>query len=594
MPAIRRRPFAIAQTILRALNRTSSATMPLATIETLLDQYELVAASFYSYSDIPDEKLILRAQVGLSYSSYESFVLPIDSTAGRCIDSLHVQVIADVGDEIDFRDKNLIAEFGLRTMLAVPLTAGEEPPNKLDTLNSLGVICVYPQASSSLEQIDILRTDLEDLRSIIAETYLQSIQLDKLRLREQVTQRAVASADLNSFLHRVCRLLQDEWPYEAASVFIHDERADILRLGATTGYSQKISKQEVVISLNDENDDVAATFRTGVTTVVGGNSLTGIVSNAIHESIAGIARATILIPLYEPSNAEARRTIGVLRVVNKLLRHDQRIEVFSFGWEDFEFLTFVCDVVGVVASMFDRVSKSKDDFERSLHGVQNNLNGVLTTLDFLNGLMSRRDTLSLEKYAYMVPTAKAQVQALCWQAERFSRRDEHNMLKPMKCDLLSDVFAKLGPLLRPLADSFATPIGSLPTFNKIFAGCPSVQANPDELITVFRNLFENSIKYSKRRRPGLEITISWEIADTAASTLKVIYRDNGIGILEKDSGRIFYEGFRSENAMRRCQLGAGLGLFQSKEILARLNGSIVLSNRSTPTEFTIIVPIWRD
>ena len=82
----------------------------------------------------------------------------------------------------------------------------------------------------------------------------------------------------------------------------------------------------------------------------------------------------------------------------------------------------------------------------------------------------------------------------------------------------------------------------------------SVLADP-MLAMVFRNLVDNSVKYSGRK-DSLRIVLD---ARREGSDMLLTFQDNGVGISQEDRERLFTKGFGK---------GTGLGLFLSKEILA--------------------------
>ncbi|HEY4510559.1 MAG TPA: ATP-binding protein, partial [Candidatus Paceibacterota bacterium] len=67
--------------------------------------------------------------------------------------------------------------------------------------------------------------------------------------------------------------------------------------------------------------------------------------------------------------------------------------------------------------------------------------------------------------------------------------------------------------------------------------------------------------------------------------------DNGIGISEKDQGRIFSRFFRGRNAFEKEPEGTGLGLHLARNIVKAHNGEITfLSEEGKGTVFTITLP----
>ena len=107
-----------------------------------------------------------------------------------------------------------------------------------------------------------------------------------------------------------------------------------------------------------------------------------------------------------------------------------------------------------------------------------------------------------------------------------------------------------------------------------------VYGDRDRFAQVFINLISNAIKYNTSAAPTV----------TVSSTLrKNVYEarvtDNGPGIPERDRERIFVKFVRGP--MPR-QVGAGLGLAISRQIMERFGGSLTLAaGKSGGAEFVV-------
>jgi signal transduction histidine kinase len=97
-----------------------------------------------------------------------------------------------------------------------------------------------------------------------------------------------------------------------------------------------------------------------------------------------------------------------------------------------------------------------------------------------------------------------------------------------------------------------------------------VRGDANELGLVFRNLFENAVKYSDdpvRIRVGIE-----EVPD---GRVRVEISDNGIGIPKHELRRIFWRFYRAGRDVQRQVSGLGLGLFVVRTLLRKHGGRIV-------------------
>jgi two-component system OmpR family sensor kinase len=100
---------------------------------------------------------------------------------------------------------------------------------------------------------------------------------------------------------------------------------------------------------------------------------------------------------------------------------------------------------------------------------------------------------------------------------------------------------------------------------------------------IVENLLSNSIKYGQGK--PIEIALT-----TSARNLRIVVRDNGIGIDEKDKARIFERFERA--AGRQLHSGFGIGLWLSRTFAELMGGSItVFGKPGAGSQFTVSLPI---
>jgi signal transduction histidine kinase len=98
----------------------------------------------------------------------------------------------------------------------------------------------------------------------------------------------------------------------------------------------------------------------------------------------------------------------------------------------------------------------------------------------------------------------------------------------------------------------------------------SFKADPNIMQIIIDNLLSNSFKYSSPENTKIEVAI--KIKD---GLLVLSVKDNGVGIPQKDQGRIFEKLFRADNAVVENPDGTGLGLYMIKKIIVDgLDGKI--------------------
>jgi two-component system sensor histidine kinase VicK len=101
-----------------------------------------------------------------------------------------------------------------------------------------------------------------------------------------------------------------------------------------------------------------------------------------------------------------------------------------------------------------------------------------------------------------------------------------------------------------------------------------IKGNEGQVDVLFSILIDNAINYSP---PGSVIEITSKKMEGGQVIVSV--KDQGIGIPEKNMGKIFNEFFRSNNAVEFHNNGTGLGLAMAKEIASIHNAAIQAESR---------------
>ena len=120
----------------------------------------------------------------------------------------------------------------------------------------------------------------------------------------------------------------------------------------------------------------------------------------------------------------------------------------------------------------------------------------------------------------------------------------------------------------------------------VTANVPKVYADRDGIERVITNIISNSVKYTKENGK-IDVYVGYVHNDAY-----VKIKDNGIGIPEKDLGRIYERFYRVDKARSRASGGTGLGLSIAKEIIEQNNGSInITSKYGEGTEVVLKIPV---
>jgi len=113
-----------------------------------------------------------------------------------------------------------------------------------------------------------------------------------------------------------------------------------------------------------------------------------------------------------------------------------------------------------------------------------------------------------------------------------------------------------------------------------------VKGDQLHLSNVFYNLLDNAVKYNERE-PDIEVTTFNE-----GNEIKILIKDNGIGIDSRNLKHIFERFFRVHTGDVHDVKGFGLGLYYVKKVMHDHQGKIsVTSSPGVGTEFLLSFPL---
>lgn len=104
---------------------------------------------------------------------------------------------------------------------------------------------------------------------------------------------------------------------------------------------------------------------------------------------------------------------------------------------------------------------------------------------------------------------------------------------------------------------------------------------------IFENLLSNAVKYTK---VGGTITISASI-DEVGKQVSIQVSDTGIGIPKAEAKHIFQSFFRASNAVNSQEMGSGLGLMLTRQLVQKLGGKLTFeSEEGKGSAFLVVLP----
>lgn len=149
-----------------------------------------------------------------------------------------------------------------------------------------------------------------------------------------------------------------------------------------------------------------------------------------------------------------------------------------------------------------------------------------------------------------------------------------------------DLHALIENCISLLQDGFP---GAQITLKSEFEEETLIVGDPNLLEMAFNNFIENGIKYSKSPAK-LDITLSVQ-----GDQVRIIIKDNGIGIPAADLPHIFERFYTVNKAHSRKMGGSGLGLAIVDNVISKHHGKIsVASIMDQGTTFTVFLPRKKD
>jgi PAS domain S-box-containing protein len=216
------------------------------------------------------------------------------------------------------------------------------------------------------------------------------------------------------------------------------------------------------------------------------------------------------------------------------------------------------------------------------HAVSHDLrNPVLGTLMVLKNLLATPDskiTISRSILERMIKSSDRQLNLINSLLEAHVSEVEGIILQLQSVQLHTVVEEAIADLEPMLEENQAT------LTNLVTADLPVINADPTQLWRVFSNIIANAIKHNP---PGLLLTIN---ATIAGDEIYCTVSDNGVGISQEQSERLFDLYYRATNT--RNSVSLGLGLYLCKQIINAHGGEIGVNTKlSAGATFWFTLPV---
>ena len=446
----------------------------------------------------------------------------------------------------------------------------------------------------------------DDFFNLVIRTKLKETLNEKRnKLRHLVITQSTKSKDVNSFLHRTLQSVNSNFFFaREMSIFLHERMFHRLALSASTAHirssvnaadvrSDRLLKGNIFYADVDPGN-TASVFRRNRYLVE--DKSTGFFSEEFDRDLLPWelrTRGYWPIGLFHSDTAEVGAKnvapLGVFKVSN-ILRHSAGQNwSSSITSYDSYFYGFFCEVLFVLVQQYVQFMDSRTDYARLTHGINANIEASLKLGTIVRELLfdisddappkakfswnktsNKMDVIFREStdLDYFLTDLSYFLEDLAFQAGKLSRENHETHVERID-NLHGDVLMPSVRLVQAIAavNSKLEPLVSNLT-DRGSRNLKPVTGSKEGLISVFRNLFENSIKYAIGRS-----RIDIEFSETDEHVI-IDYFDDGIGIKSDERESIFIEGFRSTQARRLNNRGVGVGLNYSREVVISLGGEL--------------------
>jgi len=207
------------------------------------------------------------------------------------------------------------------------------------------------------------------------------------------------------------------------------------------------------------------------------------------------------------------------------------------------------------------MKEEKGIISSSAHSLRTLLVGNRWTFQlFLDGDLG---PLSTEQKEYLKKLFENNEQAISLVSDllTWSHAEDLKVKKEKEEIDLNELIEKILKQFEPVAKKKEIKIN----FEKL--DLPKIKTEPKKIEIILLNLLDNALRYSP---PKSQITVKI----MAGEKITISVADQGIGIPVKEQAKIFEKFFRAENAKKKENVGTGLGLYISKELVESLGGKI--------------------
>ena len=548
--------------------------------DTLVELLDLEAASFYlNVPALSGSKL--KAVTGFDYADYASIILPNPSYVGQAI-ATNATIVANYPFDAElYRDSALLTDRHIRHLVCVPFSSAN---TQLPYPPTLGAICLYVAKPSQLELVKLVAESVVNWLSLLYEAAADNTFM---QVRRRVVHETAFENSLSVVGERVLAILQEVLGFEFGAVWLLDTRREqLIERSRVPARVEASTAGPTSVDLRDGDDPVVQAFlKEGLTKwshsgYVGEDHMTPEMAKLARDLYngQGDAENLAMIPIRPAKEVtlghHKRSSLGVLLIGNNYSELGSRRIKHSMAWDDIQLVSFVIEMTAVLVFQTLQNMDHEADYERRIHGLKAGLGAVAAHLDALE-TRERIGEIVQARHKYYLSNCRVWIEEMLNQVGA-AEAIEHRTLAIRPTLLYAGIITKATANAKNMAraagiSSFR--VGGESRIASSARSIPPVLADSGAMLTVFRNLFENSLKYQTDDHVEVEISVHTHYLN-GRYFVELSFEDNGIGIPPRLRERVFEEGYRSSLAKQVHGSGHGIGLYQCRQLMEGMGGSI--------------------
>ncbi len=295
-----------------------------------------------------------------------------------------------------------------------------------------------------------------------------------------------------------------------------------------------------------------------------------------YTNLEGIEKFSM--PLFANNKGETNFSlvIGFPKRVSYLRSSISFLIILSIVFTLVIIISFVSTILSSIRQK--NISEMKTDF---INNMTHEFKTPIATIDLaLNAVKNekvKRDNTLVDKYLRIIKEENKRMNLQVENVLKISQLENKNIILTKTKTNINDIILKSVASVKLLLDEKN---GSIDL--KLNENVIDFEFAFDEMINVFINILDNSIKYSKEK-PLIHIKTFMD-----SNLIKVKVSDNGIGMSNKVKNKIFENFYRETKGNIHNVKGHGLGLSYVKKIVDLHGGTISVSSvLNKGTSFTL-------